>query len=601
MKTKITAIIQARMSSTRLPGKVLQQINNKPMLEHVINQTKHSKFINEIIIATTNSNEDDKIVDFCKNKNIKYFRGLKNDVLDRYYKCSKKFNCSIIVRITSDCPLIDPDIIDKGINIFLKKSLDYIGNNIEYKDKRWINATCNFPQGMTVEVCTYDMLRKAWKEATKPSEREHVFPYVQSNPKNFCIDNFKNNIDLSFIRCTVDRKEDLKFVKEIYNRLKNNKIIHINDIVKVVTKHKDLLDINTKIPFDEGYRISLKKDITEIINGNKSKISSQKLKVVLCANGSHKIGMGHIYRMKNLSTYLPRNCEIYFLTANKKMMQNISNSKKIIDLSTPSFVEREIGRINPDVIIVDKLKESTKNLEIFKKNSKFVIGIDYVDKNRNLLDFGISILYHKTALSSIDLKNTFDFTILKKSFLKNKKIKIRKKVNSILVLQGGSDTHCFIPKILKAMNMLHNIKITVIVGSGFKCWNELNKSINSSKNKITVLQNISNINNVMSKHDLAITAGGMTLLELAYLGIPSIIVCGEKFEEETALQISKMGFGINLGYGKKVSVKQLVIFFNSLSNNYQTRQKMNRKGRQIINGKGGFKISQLIQNIGSNL
>jgi len=591
------------MDSSRLPGKVLLQINKRPMLEHVTNQIKHSKFIDDVIIATTKNKEDDKITCFCKKNSIKYFRGSKNDVLDRYYQCAKKFNCKIIVRITSDCPLIDPDIIDEGIRKFFKKSLDYVGNNIEYKSKKWQNATCNFPQGMTVEVCTFNALRKAWRDAKKPSEREHVFPYVQFNTKFFRIDNFKKNNDLSYIRCTVDRKEDLKFVREVWKRLeKGIDVVRTKDIIKVIKKHKKLLDINTRIPFDEGYRISLQKDIRKIIKQNKIKNTSQKIKVILCADGGYEIGMGHIYRMNNLSEQFPKNFETYFLTASKNFVEKITKSKKIIDARKSAFfVERRLHKISPDVIVVDKLKESTENLEMFKKNSKFVIGIDNTARNKNLLDLGIVILYHKTALSSINLKNMFDLAILKKSFLKNQKIRIKKKVNSIIILQGGSDTHCFIPKILDATNMIsNNVKITVVVGSGFKCWKRLQASVETNKNKIKVLHNISNMHSVMSRQDLAITAGGMTLLELAYLGIPSIIVCGERFEEETASKISRMGFGINLGYGKKVSAKQIAQKIELLASNYQIRKKMNKSGRQIIDGKGAVKISQIIQNFGIN-
>jgi len=591
------------MSSTRLPGKILLQINKKPMLEHVINQTKHSKLIDEVIVATTNNREDDMIADFCRAKSIKCFRGSKNDVLDRYYKCAKKFDCQIIVRITSDCPLIDPDVIDDGIKKFFKRSLDYIGNNIEYRNKRWYNATCNFPQGMTVEICTFDTLKKAWKEAEKPSEREHVFPYVQFNPTIFRVGNFKKNVDLSYIRCTVDRKEDMDFVREIYKKLGNTNIVRTRDIVRVVKRYKKLLDMNTKISFDEGYRISLQKDIQDTVNQDIAEITSNKIKLVLCANGDHEIGMGHIHRMNNLVMYMPKSFETYFLSANKKSIAIITKSKKIIDgRKHLSYVEKKLHKINPDIIVVDKLKESTKNLEVFKRNSKFVIGIDYTAKNRNFLDLGITILYHKTGFSSINLKNALGFAVLKKSFLKNRRIRIRKKVRSIIILQGGSDTHCFIPKILDATNKIfESVNVTIVVGSEFKGWEKLQKSIDSNKNKVKVLHNISNMHCVMSRHDLAITAGGMTLLELAYLGIPSIIVCGEKFEEETALQVSKMGFGINLGYGKNVSTKNIAEKIESLSRNYQTRRKMNNLGRQIIDGRGGFKISQIIQKIGDSL
>lgn len=263
MKRNVTAIIQARMNSTRLPNKVLLKIGKIPMLLHVINQTKASKYIKNVIIATTNSPSDKKIVNFCIKNEIGYFRGSSKDVLDRYYKCAKKFSCNPVVRISSDCPFIDPCIIDKTISKFLRNSFDYIGNNLEKKDNKWQNSLCKFPQGMVVEICKFKTLEKAWKQAKKPSEREHVFPYVQFNPKIFKVSNVKNNTDLTYIRCTVDRKQDLKFVREIWKRKSQlKKITHNKDILKIIQNEPDLVKINNKISFDEGYQKSLKKDVS---------------------------------------------------------------------------------------------------------------------------------------------------------------------------------------------------------------------------------------------------------------------------------------------------------------------------------------------------
>ena len=256
----VVAIIQARMNSTRLPNKALLKIGEQYMLEHVVKQTKASKYVKDVIIATTNSIKDKKIINFCIKNNLKYFCGSNNDVLDRYYKCAKKFSSDIIVRISSDCPFIDPTIIDQIILKFSKNSFDYVSNNIEEENGKWKNSMCSFPQGMVVEICNFNTLEKAWKKAKKPSEREHVFPYVQFNSRLFKVSNLVYKKDLSFIRCTVDKKEDLKFVRELWKRIpKTKKIIHIKDVLKIIKNEPLLVKINNKINFDEGYKKSIQK------------------------------------------------------------------------------------------------------------------------------------------------------------------------------------------------------------------------------------------------------------------------------------------------------------------------------------------------------
>jgi len=248
---KIDAIIQARMDSTRLPGKVLMKLGRITVLKCLFDQLNHSTTLNCKFLATTINKTDDKIANFANFNNIELFRGNSSDVLDRYYQCAKQFKIKHIVRITSDCPLIDPVIIDETIQKYKTGKFDYVNN---FYKKR-------YPYGSEVEVFSFDTLEKTWKEATKPSEREHVTPYIYTNPAKFSIGYIEPDQDYSHLHWAIDRIEDLKFVKILYERIQK-KPIHISDILKVIKKDPSILTINQMYNPAEGYQKSLEKDKT---------------------------------------------------------------------------------------------------------------------------------------------------------------------------------------------------------------------------------------------------------------------------------------------------------------------------------------------------
>ncbi len=234
-------IIQARLGSTRLPQKVLLKLDeNNSTLFYVINQLKNCKKLDKIVIATTNLDEDIIIEDFSKKINIPCFRGSEKDVLDRYYNCAKKFGFDIIIRVTSDCPLIDPEIVDKIIENFDSNNEDYISNTLKN----------TFPKGLDVEVFTFSALEQAWKESKLPSEREHVTLFLRNNLK-FKVKNYENIEDLSTIRCTLDRIEDLEFIREIVKRVSKRPIL-MRDIIDIIKQEPHLKKINQHIDPNEG-------------------------------------------------------------------------------------------------------------------------------------------------------------------------------------------------------------------------------------------------------------------------------------------------------------------------------------------------------------
>ncbi len=239
---KPVAIIKVRMGSTRLPGKVLKKLNGISVLECLCDQLNYSRLLNDKIIATTSNSEDDVIVNFCESKGIKCFRGSVNDVLDRYHKCAKKFSINTIIRITSDCPLMDPQVVDDVIDFYLKNSYDYVNNF--YKR--------TYPYGNDVEIFSLKVLEKVWEKATKPSEREHVTPYIYNNPDEFSIGWIENKENLSEFHWTVDRKEDLIFVQKIFKKISKRPIL-MKDIIDVIKDDPSLLEINKNTNPNEGY------------------------------------------------------------------------------------------------------------------------------------------------------------------------------------------------------------------------------------------------------------------------------------------------------------------------------------------------------------
>jgi len=246
------------MGSKRLPGKVLKRIEkNETVLDALINQLKFSKLIKNIVVATTTLKEDDLIEEHLSKIKINCFRGNSKNVLDRYYQCAKNNSFSSIIRITADCPLIDPNLVDMVIRKFESEKLDYVTNTFPR----------TFPYGTEVEILSFNSLKLSWEKAIKPSEKEHVTLYIKNHPEIFKIGNILNDIDISDFRWTVDRIEDLELVKQIMLKIKKRPIL-TKDILKLIQKEPQLKEINNKIIPNEGMTKSLKED-TEFLKKNK--------------------------------------------------------------------------------------------------------------------------------------------------------------------------------------------------------------------------------------------------------------------------------------------------------------------------------------------
>ncbi len=244
----ITAIIQARMGATRLPGKVLKTLNNKSLLEFQLERIKLSERIQEIIVATTNESADDEIASLCNRRGIKVFRGSQNDVLSRYYHCAKENNASTIVRLTADCPLIDPKVIDAVIDLYFSKKVDYAANTVPPETSYW-------PDGSDVEVFSFQALKKANEETTDISFREHVTFYFWKDTNKFLSVQLDNKQDWSNYRFTLDYPEDYEVIKLINDELLRKKLFgHIDEIIDILVSKPEIAEINKAFYFGIGWK-----------------------------------------------------------------------------------------------------------------------------------------------------------------------------------------------------------------------------------------------------------------------------------------------------------------------------------------------------------
>ena len=256
MKLKVVAIIQGRMLSSRLRGKILADIAGQPMLQRAFIRTSRSATVTETIFATTTDSSDDPVAEYCDFSGIPFTRGSQFDVLDRYYQTAKGGKADIVVRITADCPVIDPSLIDDVVNTLLEDEHDFVCNRLPPPYHR------TYPIGLDVEACMFKVLEEAWKNAKEPQHREHAMPYLYEgvelttinhqlqtgiSPRGFNIAFLHHPTDFGEYRWTVDTPEDLEFMRQIYNRFDGRDDFSWKEVLDLVHNEPQLMQINANI------------------------------------------------------------------------------------------------------------------------------------------------------------------------------------------------------------------------------------------------------------------------------------------------------------------------------------------------------------------
>ena len=313
----IVAIVQARMTSVRLPGKVMLKINGEPLIQTLLYRLSNSKYIDKFIVATPTNSKNDELKSIVEKLGFEIFQGSEKDVLDRYYHAARLFNPDSIVRITGDCPLIDHEIVDKVIKRYLDSNADYVSN---------VNPP-TFPDGLDAEIFSYDVLKTTWKKATKSFDREHVTPFIVRNPI-FKKSNILNPKDYSKERWTLDEPSDFIVIKNILHHFKDNRYFTWNDILKLKEIHPEYFEANKKIIRNEG---------TIMKTGQK-----------LYKRAKQIFPGGNMLLSKRPEMFLPDIWPSYFMEAKGCNVWDLDNNK-YIDMSIMGIGTNTLGYGNEEV------------------------------------------------------------------------------------------------------------------------------------------------------------------------------------------------------------------------------------------------------------
>jgi len=606
---KVVAIIQARMGSTRLPGKVLMDVAGRPMLWHIIERVKRSKNVDLIVVATTDKDEDKKILKLARNCSVKAFAGSEEDVLDRYYQAANKFGAYVIVRITGDCPFITPDTIDDMVEICLSNNAEYINHHPSY---------ITIEEG--IEVVTFSALKRVKKLATSNQHREHVTIFIRENPQLFNIGVIipPKIFQRDDMRLTVDNVEDLELVQKIYDLLyKENEITSLKEVVKLLEENPDLMSINAEIKMSEiNQYLDSEKIRTKILDSLDEKNDDDvivneksKKKIVFRCDASSEIGLGHVIRSLAVAKELQEKNKIIFASAVDQTNSYIREYdfeifSKNDNENEETFLTRAITKLHPDVLFIDKkYSYDSAFLNELKKNNVKIMMMDNLCEGLSACD---EIVFHSLHFDENLLKEYLSQEKIahvkmgpKYIILRNEILSLKNKIErdlhnppNIIVTTGGSDPKGVLIKIikwLKEINLPANIYL--LVGHAFKFKDQLEDIKENLPDNFRVVPYSPQ---EIIKADIVICTFGVTIYEMIYLQIPTICI-SHTVENANDSKIINEKYGVikDMGYIDDINSGDLNIAIRNIMQE-DKHQKMVERCDNIIDGMGAKRVGEKI-------
>ena len=587
---KTVLVIQARMGSTRLPAKILKEVLGKPLLELQIERLRRVAGINEIVIATTTNDGDQAVVDFCRKQGLECFRGSEDDVLSRYYHCAAQARADIVMRITSDCPLIDPDVVARVLNHYKSNAhrVDYVSNTI----KR------TFPRGLDVEVFSFKSLQESHKLATLPSDREHVTPFIYNAPERFRLDAILNGTDESRHRWTVDTPEDFELIRRIFEALyPTNPRFSLADVLTLLEQNPSWFEINSHI---------------------RQKELSAKT-IVIRTDASIAIHTGHVMMCLNLASHLrAKGYDILFICRSLQgnMTAFIRQEGFHVEEILPSDDDaaetvRVIQKLpsKPHLLVVDhygidrswesSLRPHTQKILVIDDlanrfhDCDLLIDANYPSKDTRRY---LSLTPHGCALMIGS-----EYALLKSDYAQCRAALMQRhydQIHRVLVFFGGVDATNETAKTLKAIQTINDrtFAIDVVIGSS----NEHREEIASLVNRMhhtTLHVQTKNMPTLMAQADFSLGAGGTTTWERLCLGLPTIAICVADNQKESLEALSQEGLIEYLGPADKVSELKITTAIKGFLADPHRLRTLSERNASLVDGQGLSRVMHGIEKL----
>ncbi|HOV79640.1 MAG TPA: NTP transferase domain-containing protein [Bacillota bacterium] len=577
---RTVAIIQARMSSSRLPGKVLMPLAGRPVLWHIVHRLRKCKHVDEVAIATSGNPSDDPICSFAGSMGVKVVRGPEDNVLERYMIAAEELEADIVVRVTGDAPLIDPGMIDLLIETLVRKGADYCTGDPQ--------VPC-IHEGFC--PLTYNALKKLVEEAGNDlAAKEHVTAYFKAHPDFVNIAYAPIDPDYQFAgaRVSVDTPADLTFLEEVYARLNVPAgEADMRDVVRLLRSEPGLLKINAHV--------------------KRKNVNEKSRRVLFRCDGDSRIGLGHVVRSLALADEMRETfgCGVTFAMVTGEAGCEMVRKAGYPIVQNPGYPEDAwldsvVRELRPDAVILDIRSElSSGAVENWRRDGVLIVAID--DPSDRRLAADMSFYPPVEQVSKMDweafcgrLFVGWEWVVLRREF-SNAPERVPHEKPVVLITMGGSDPAGLTLKAVEGLGLLEEtFDAVVVLGPGFTNDDALEKMLAKSSGKFEVRRNVSDMPGLMARADLAVASFGVTAYELAAVGVPAVYMCLTEDHEMSASAFAKAGIAVCLGVHEKVTPESVSQAVRSLLSDRERMTRMSRKAGSLVDGRGAIRIAELI-------